>query len=92
MKNLICNCCGKSIENNPEQNADFDNSDRDRGFGTCLSCIEWQEKQFFDNKIDDVTKMFKKEENRKKFVESSRIKQIAFICKMIEKGILTFKI
>jgi hypothetical protein len=37
---VICSCCGNSIKDTKKENADYAERGQDKGFGTCMPCVE----------------------------------------------------
>lgn len=80
------------MKNTEHDNMDFGTGRRDEGYGTCRVCAEYSTDIFFANKIEEVRKCFEKPENLEKFDKASKEQKINFIIKMIDEGVLTFKI
>ena len=94
-----CSCCGELIKNSPEENNDFGQNSYDEGFGMCRECggdpnsddilmrLGWAGRTFFDARIDIVRERLKPEK-RAKFDAMSYERQVAFVSRCIERGLM----
>jgi hypothetical protein len=96
-----CSCCGELIENSADKNACFgiEPYPHDDGFGECFECggdphsddilvrLGWMGRTFYEARMDIVRECLSPE-NRTKFDAMDYERQIAFIGRCIEKGLM----
>ena len=96
-----CSCCGELIEDSTDQNASFgmEPYPHDQGFGMCFACggdpqsddiraqLGWAGRKFFETRMSIVRERLKPEK-RTKFDALDYEREVAFIGRCIERGLL----
>jgi len=93
IQDVICECCGRSIQDDEEHNAYHNVSPHptDTGSGLCAECVDYTNHIVFDQQVEIVAEGLN-EVNKAKFMALPFGKQCWIIIKLHEKGTLTWNI
>ncbi len=99
---VICGCCGKGIRHTPDENVHYGLTPypNDDGYGMCRECggnpnadelkeqMGWATRHFYEARFPVVRKNLSTEERRKKWDQAPYTQKVAFVARMIEKGVM----